>query len=132
GPASAVDRVSKVAATISLDGLKTDLQKDVALDLVDASGKPVAGVSLEPVSVRVKVPITQKQGFRDVAVLVDYVGRPAAGYRITNMTVAPLLITVSSSDPQKVAALPAGFDRRERRHCGAAAARAARGRFGGG
>ena len=108
GPASAVDRVSKVAATISLDGLKTDLQKDVALDPVDASGKPVAGVSLEPVSVRVKVPITQKQGFRDVAVTVDYAGQVAAGYRITNITVAPPVITVSSSDPQKVEELP-GF-----------------------
>jgi len=108
GPASAVDRVSKVAATISLEGLKTDLQKDVALGLVDASGKPVAGVSLEPASVQVKVPITQKQGFRDVAVTIDRTGQVAAGYRITNITVAPPVITVSSSDPQRVEALP-GF-----------------------
>ena len=108
GPASAVDRVSKLTATISLEGLKTDLQKDVALGLVDASGKPVAGVSLEPASVQVKVPITQKQGFRDVAVTIDRTGQVAAGYRITNITVAPPVITVSSSDPQRVEALP-GF-----------------------
>jgi len=108
GPASAVDRVSKLAAAISLEGLKTDLHKDVALDPVDASGKPVANVSIEPASVQVKVPITQKQGFRDVAVTVDYAGQVAAGYRITNITVAPPVITVSSSDPQRVEALP-GF-----------------------
>ncbi|HEY7680287.1 MAG TPA: CdaR family protein [Terriglobia bacterium] len=108
GPASAVDRVSKLTATISLEGLKTDLRKDVALDPVDASGKPVADVSIEPASVPVKVPITQKQGFRDVAVTVDYAGQVAAGYRITNITVAPPVITVSSSDPQRVEALP-GF-----------------------
>lgn len=108
GPASAVDRVSKLTATISLEGLKTDLRKDVALDPVDASGKLVADVSIEPASVQVKVPITQKQGFRDVAVTVDYAGQVAAGYRITNITVAPPVITVSSSDPQRVEALP-GF-----------------------
>ncbi len=108
GPASAVDRVSKLTATISLEGLKTDLRKDVALDPVDASGKPVADVSIEPASVPVKVPVTQKQGFRDVAVTVDYAGQVAAGYRITNITVAPPVITVSSSDPQRVEALP-GF-----------------------
>ncbi len=108
GPASAVDRVSKVAATISLEGLKTDLRKDVALDPVDASGKLVADVSIDPVSVRVNVPITQKQGFRDVAVTVDYVGQVAAGYRITNITVAPPVVTVSSSDPRRVEELP-GF-----------------------
>lgn len=108
GPASAVDGVSKLTATISLEGLKTDLRKDVALDPVDASGKLVADVSIEPASVQVKVPITQKQGFRDVAVTVDYAGQVAAGYRITNITVAPPVITVSSSDPQRVEALP-GF-----------------------
>ncbi len=108
GPASAVDRVSKLAANISLEGLKTDLHKDVALDAVDASGKLVADVSIEPVSVQVKVPITQKRGFRDVAVTVDYAGQVAAGYRITNITVAPLVVTVSSSDPQRVEELP-GF-----------------------
>lgn len=108
GPASAADRVSKVVAAISLDGLKTDFDKDVSLNPVDASGKSVAGVSVEPVSVNVQVPITQKLGFRDVAVTVDYAGQVAPGYRITNITVAPPVITVSSSDPEKVNALP-GF-----------------------
>jgi YbbR domain-containing protein len=108
GPASAVDRVSEIVAAISLDSLKTDLHKDVVLNPVDTSGKSVTGVSVEPVSVHVNVPITQKQGFRDVAVAVDYTGQIAAGYRITNITVAPPVITVSSSDPQKVEELP-GF-----------------------
>jgi YbbR domain-containing protein len=111
GPASAVDRVSKIVAVVSLDGLKTDWSKEVPLAAVDTSGKLVSGITgltLEPENVNVKVPITQKQGFRDVAVTVSYSGQVAPGYRITNITVAPPVITVSSSDPGKVDELP-GF-----------------------
>lgn len=108
GPASAVDRVSEIVAAISLDGLKTDLNKEVGLVPVDTSGKPVTGVTVDPASTHISVPITQKQGFRDVAVTVDYAGQVAPGYRITNITVAPPVITVSSADPLKVNELP-GF-----------------------
>ena len=108
GPASIVDRVSEIVAAISLDGLKTDLDKEVALIPVDASGEPVTGVTVDPASAHIRVPITQKQGFRDVAVTVDYAGQVAPGYRITNITVAPPVITVSSADPLKVNELP-GF-----------------------
>ncbi len=108
GPASAVDRVSKIVAAISLDGRKTDLDQDVNLVPVDTAGQAVTSVTLDPTSARVHIPITQKQGFRDVAVTVDYVGQVAPGYRITNITVAPPVITVSSADPGKVNELP-GF-----------------------
>jgi YbbR domain-containing protein len=108
GPASAVDRVSEIVATISLADLKSDYTNEVTLVPRDTSGRAVAGVTLDPPSTRVLVPITQKTGFRDVAVKVVTQGQVAAGYRITNITVAPPVITVSSSDPQRVSDLP-GF-----------------------
>jgi YbbR domain-containing protein len=110
GPASAVGRVSQILATISLEGLKESLEKDIPFVPVDSSGQPVAGVTLHPAGARARVPISQKQGFRDVAVIVDYTGQVAPGYRITNLTVVPSIITVSSPDPLKVDALP-GFVR---------------------
>jgi YbbR domain-containing protein len=110
GPASAVDRVSDIVASISLDGLRKDLDQEVDLIPVDSAGRRVDEVDINPRSVRVLVPITQKQGYRDVAVTVDYVGQVAPGYRITNISVIPPVITVSSSDPQKVTELP-GFVR---------------------
>jgi YbbR domain-containing protein len=108
GPASAVDRVSEVVANVSVAGLKSDFNSDVVLKPVDASGKIVLGVTLDPTNTQVLLPITQKLGFRDVAVKVVITGQVASGYRITNFTASPPIVTVSSSDPQKVSELP-GF-----------------------
>jgi YbbR domain-containing protein len=108
GPASLVDRVSEVAAQVSLAGLKNDLSLEVLLTPVDAAGAAVSGVALTPDRLRVQIPISQKLGYRDVAVRAVIRGQVAPGYRVTNITVAPLIITVSSSDPQQVSDL-AGF-----------------------
>jgi len=108
GPSSAVDRVSQIVVALSIANRKQDFNEDVILLPVDASGKAVTGVTVTPQTTRVIVPITQKAGFRDVAVKVVTQGQVAAGYRITNITVAPPVITVSSNDPLKVGDLP-GF-----------------------
>ncbi len=108
GPASAVDRVSELVATVSLANLKNNVDQSVVLVPVDVAGLPVTGVTVTPATVAVRVPITQKVGSRDVAVRALIRGQIAAGYRITNITVAPPIITVSSADPARVSELP-GF-----------------------
>jgi len=108
GPSSAVDRISEILATLLLTGLKNDFNNEVKLVLVDAAGQPVHEVEVNPTTVRVVAPITQKPGFRDVAVKVVIMGQVAAGYRVTNIRVTPPVITVSSTDPLKVSQLP-GF-----------------------
>src|SRR4029077_5568854 len=75
---------------------------------VDASGNAVSRVALTPASVQIKIPINQKQGFRDVAVTVVITGQLASGYQVTNIKVTPPNITLSSSDPAVVQRL-AGF-----------------------
>ena len=106
GPSSAVDRVSQILVSISLANRKQDFDDEIPLIPVDSSGRPVSGVTVAPATARVIVPITQKAGFRDVAVKVITQGQVAAGYRITNITVAPPVITVSSGDPLRVGDLP--------------------------
>ncbi|MGH2521731.1 MAG: CdaR family protein, partial [Anaerolineales bacterium] len=96
GPASAVDRVSEIRVSVSLAGLKNDVDAEAALIPVDSSGKPVSQVELNPLTTQVRVPITQKRGFRDVAVKVVITGQVASGYWVTNITVAPPIITVVS------------------------------------
>ncbi len=106
GPASAVDRVSQIIASISLANRKQDFRGEAPLIPIDASGKPVSGVTLTPAIAQIVVSVTQKAGFRDVAVKVVTQGQVAAGYRITNITVAPPVLTVSSGDPLRVGDLP--------------------------
>jgi YbbR domain-containing protein len=106
GPASLVDSVSEVRAAISLAGLKDDYNDIVLLTPVDSTGKTVTGLELRPASIHVLVPIAQKQGFRDVTVSPIITGQVASGYRLTNITVSPPAVTVSSPDPLQVSTLP--------------------------
>jgi YbbR domain-containing protein len=59
GPASLVDSVSEIRASISLAGLKDNFNDTVSLAPVDSAGKTVTGVELRPQSVHVLVLITQ-------------------------------------------------------------------------
>ena len=108
GPASAVSAVSNCVVRISLDGLRQDFSGPVSALPVDASGNLVARVAVTPPTVQVKIPINQKQGFRDVAVRPVITGQLASGYQVTNIKVTPPIVTLSSSDPALVQRL-AGF-----------------------
>ena len=64
------------------------------------------GITINPESVHVSIPISQQGGFRDVAVKVVVQGQQAAGYRIENISVFPPVITVFAEDPELVSELP--------------------------
>lgn len=108
GPASAVDRVSEVQVRASLENVRSSFNQAAALIAVDVAGVPVPGVTVEPDSASIEIAIRQKIGTRDVAVKLVTSGQPPAGYRVTNLSVSPPIVTVSSSDPQQVLELP-GF-----------------------
>jgi YbbR domain-containing protein len=110
GPASLVDSVSEVRASISVAGLKDDYNDTVNLLPVDSTGKTVTGIDLRPASIHVQILVAQKQGFRDVTVSPIITGQVASGYRLTNITVSPSVVTVSSPDPLKVNKLPGYID----------------------
>ena len=110
GPASAVAAVSACQARISLDGLRAEFSGQAPVLPLDASGNVVPRVNLSPANVQVKIPINQKQGFRDVAVKVVITGQLASGYQITNIKVTPPIVTLSSSDPNLVQQLPGFVD----------------------
>lgn len=110
GPASAVDRVSVLSAAFSIEALKSVYNQPVPLLPLDVAGQVVTGVAVTPDTVIVQVPIAQKIGTRDVAVIANIQGQPPSGYRVTNISVSPLVITVSSADPQRVNDLPGFVD----------------------
>ncbi len=108
GPASAVSKVTAAQAQISIEGARESFKREAALVPVDADGQRVQGVTLTPSHATVSVAVRQLGGYRDVAVKVRLVGQVANGYRITNVTVSPPVVTVFSQQPQKVRNLP-GF-----------------------
>lgn len=108
GPSSLVETVVEVVAPIDLTGADRDLDQTVDLLARNAAGEPVEGVSLDPATARVRVRVSLPGGFRSVAVLPTLTDQVEAGYRVTNVSVAPTTVVVFSSNPDVVDALP-GF-----------------------
>jgi YbbR domain-containing protein len=106
GPASLVNQVSQIRATVSLLQANEPIQVTLPLQAVDSNGEPVDGLTYSPKSVDAAIPLTQKGGYRNVVVKVITQGKLADGYRLTNISVNPPTVTVYSSDPTKVDALP--------------------------
>lgn len=108
GPQSIVDQIVDVRTLVSISNARQNVDTTTQLLPVDGNDQPVNGATLNPDSVHVLIPITQQGGYRDLAVKVVVTGQVASGYRLTNISVAPPVVTVYSADPNMVNALP-GF-----------------------
>lgn len=110
GPETLVNQVAEVRATMGISDLRETINTEIRPVAVDENGQVIPGLSLSPNSVTMVLPISQASGYKDVAVRVVTSGRPATGYRITNILVSPPTVTLFSSDPQLVVELPGFVD----------------------
>ena len=62
-------------------------------------------VKIEPAIITVKVPIVQRRGFRNLSVRVVWRGQPANGYRVSNVSVDPSIVT-AIGDPGIIEKIP--------------------------
>ncbi len=106
GPESLVEKVQRARILLSFSGTRESIDQALPVLALDAQNAVVDGVSINPSSIHVSIPVSQQGGFRDVAVKVVVSGQVAAGYRLENISVFPPVITVFASDPQLVNALP--------------------------
>ena len=107
GAAPYVQQVASAVVEIYLRGAKQTFSREQMVSLRNAAGDPTGFVELVPRVVSVTVPIVQRAGFRDVPVRVRWQGQPAPGYRISNVTVEPSIVTIYGS-PADIEAVP-GF-----------------------
>ena len=107
GPESLVEDAMRARATVNLDGVRESIEEEpVPIQIINAQNEVIRGLTLNPETVLVNVPISQQGGFRDVAVKVVVSGQQAPGYRLENISVFPPVITVFSTDPTVVNSLP--------------------------
>jgi YbbR domain-containing protein len=106
GPQSEVERVARIQADISIAGVRQDIQSTLPLRVLDANGMVVNELTIHPDTVQVNLPITQQGGYRDIAVKVAVRGQVAGGYRLTNISVFPPVLTVYSTNPAVVNDMP--------------------------
>ncbi|PKO03769.1 MAG: hypothetical protein CVU43_01060 [Chloroflexi bacterium HGW-Chloroflexi-5] len=108
GAKSFVGMVSEVRAVVKLTDAKTDINQTITLQAVDANGSVVKDVSLSPEKITITQKVVERGGYRNVVVKVVTNGQPAPGFRLSSIPVYPPTVTVFSSDPALIDALP-GF-----------------------
>lgn len=106
GAQSRVQLVDRARISIDLNRTRENFDQSIKVEALDERGQPVSGVTVSPESVHVILPITQQGGYRDVAVKVTTLGRVASGYRLTDISVSPPVVTIYSTDPALVNSLP--------------------------
>jgi len=106
GAESQVRKVERVRISVDLGGIRENFDQTLKVDVLDENGQRVEGVTVSPDSIHVTLPVTQRGGYRDVAVKVNMLGRVASGYRLTDISVFPPVVTVFAADPELVNTLP--------------------------
>jgi YbbR domain-containing protein len=106
GAKSLVDRVDQVRAVVRLTDVKASISESISLQPVDKNGIVVKRVSVTPEKITLTQVVSERGGYRNMVVKVVTVGQIADGYHLTYLSVSPLTVTVFSTDPVLVDALP--------------------------
>lgn len=106
GPQSVVTRVSRVQVVVNVTGIRETFDETLPIQALDANNVPVTDLTVQPDSAHVTLPVTRQGGFRDLAVKVVVRGQVANGYRLDSISVSPPVVTIYSSNPDLVNALP--------------------------
>ena len=106
GPQSQVQKVTRARVSVDLNRIRENFDQAIRVEALDNNGAAVSGISISPETIQVVVPVTQQGGYRDVAIKVTTLGRVASGYRLTDISVSPPVVTIYSEDPALVNSLP--------------------------
>ncbi len=110
GPQSIVSQVTHVQVVINVSGTHESIDESIPVDALDQNNAKVTGLSVQPNMAHITLPVIRQGGFRDVAVKVIVRGVQASGYRVDSISVSPPVVTVYSSDPALVNALPGAVE----------------------
>ncbi len=108
GPLSIIETIDQVVAEVNIEETSEDILRTIPITPIDEEGIAVEGITISPSSIQVTVPVTQRGGFRTVVVKIVTTGQIATGYRLTNIFSIPPTVTIFSTDPSLVEAIP-GF-----------------------
>lgn len=110
GPQSQLDEIMNVVANVNLNNATTTISRSFDLSAIDKRGNMIQGVSLNPKSVNIEVPIKQLVGYRNVFVKIITTGSIAPGYHLTGLMVDPPNLTIYASNPVLVQSMPSFLD----------------------
>jgi hypothetical protein len=97
GPQPELDRVFQVAATVSVAGATTTVQKTQPLQTLDANAEIVEGVTIDPQEALVTTFVRRRIDARDVGVRAVTTGSPPDGYWLNGLRVEPSSVTIQGN-----------------------------------
>lgn len=106
GAESQVKKVARARVSVNLSGIRENFDQTLPVEVLDENGQKVEGITVSPETIHITLPVSQQGGYRDVAIKVTTIGRVASGYRLTDISVFPPVVTVFANDPQLVNQLP--------------------------
>jgi YbbR domain-containing protein len=98
GASSRIDQVSQVVARVSIDASALNVDREIELVAVDGNGNQVSNVEIDPERARVRIAVARELANRTLPVVPMLTGEPAPGYRVSAISVAPLVVTVSGEE----------------------------------
>ena len=108
GAESVVTQVAEVIARLDLTGAIDTIERDVELIAVDGNRTVITDVTVTPRVAHITQPVSLLGGFKNVVVKVVTTGKVQEGYRLTNISVSPLTVTLFADNPQLIEDIP-GF-----------------------
>ncbi len=106
GPQSLVEAIDKVAVKVDVENVSEDIQRTVDVHAYDVEGNIIESVNVNPSSVQITLPVTQRGDYRPLVVKIVTSGQIAAGYKLTNIFSIPPTVTIFSSDQDLIDSLP--------------------------
>jgi YbbR domain-containing protein len=97
GPETQVAQVSVARAEVSLGNAKSQVERNQTVTPLNPEGQTVPRVTAAPNLVHIVVPVEQWPGRKEVAVRVNLVDQPAAGYRLSSVRVNPSTVVLLGS-----------------------------------
>lgn len=100
GPASLINKIDKVSATIDVSGRTSDVVEETELTIIDKNGEGLDELQMSYLNVP-KVTVTAKlwKVRSNIKIHADYVGEPAEGYEAEeSVTVIPDVVSVAGPD----------------------------------
>ncbi|HYE80996.1 MAG TPA: CdaR family protein [Clostridia bacterium] len=92
GAESQINKIKNVRVDVDIASVNAEVKKILPVRVLDESGKDIQGISIDPGTVEVSIPI---ENTKRVSLEMDLSGQPAAGYMVNSISVQPgeILIT---------------------------------------
>ena len=100
GTISQLDTINKVAVKLERNNNTETIEQSLSVAAYTEDGKTVRDLTIQPEKVKVTEEIKMRGGYRILSVKLSVKGEISTGYRVDDLSVDPVFVTVYSADKE--------------------------------